>query len=108
MAPIRPSPTIPSCIGVSCATCSASSSQDESLDGGGEAVVVVRRRDVPRGALHLRCAFPIAIESPEWANMSTSLGMSPIVAISSVRERVALGQELDDAPLFACGWVTSR
>ena len=30
-----------------------------------------------------RCAFPIAIERPEWANMSTSFGMSPIVAISS-------------------------
>jgi hypothetical protein len=29
-------------------------------------------------------AFPIAIDRPEWANMSTSFGMSPIVAMSSV------------------------
>ena len=58
-------------------------SQDETFDGVREAVVVVRRGDMPRRALHLPMAFPIAIDSPERANMSTSFGMSPIVAMRS-------------------------
>ena len=46
--------------------------------------------DAPRRALHLAVALPIAIERPECANIRTSFGMSPIVAISLGRDVVAL------------------
>jgi len=42
-------------------------------------VVVIRRA----ARLTSSLALPMAMLSPDWANMRTSLGMSPIVAISS-------------------------
>jgi hypothetical protein len=42
-------------------------------------IVVIRRA----ARLTSSLALPIAMLSPDWANMRTSLGMSPIVAISS-------------------------
>ena len=54
-----------------------------------------------------RCALPIAIERPECANMSTSFGMSPIVAISSSGIPYRADRNRATSPLFACGCVTS-
>ena len=52
---------------------------------------------------------PIAIERPECANISTSFGMSPIVAICVRRDaRTVRERKATTPPLFALGWVTSR
>src|SRR5262245_13652173 len=57
-APMRPSPTIPSCIGVSVATGLAPFAEDEAVDGVRKALLVVRGRDMPRGAVNLAPRLP--------------------------------------------------
>src|SRR5574338_757106 len=52
-------------------------------------------------------AFATAMLSPLLANMSTSLGWSPIVAICAAGMRMALDIQVTTAPLLAFGWVTS-
>ena len=64
--------------------CADRAAQHVTGHGAGEALVLVGGGDPPGGPLHLGSALPMAMLSPEWANMSTSLGMSPMVAISSV------------------------
>src|ERR1039457_6851566 len=48
-------------------------------------------------------ALPIAMLKPEWANMSTSFGMSPMVAIACAGIRSRADSHLATAPLLASG-----
>jgi len=50
----------------------------------------------------------MAMLSPETANMSTSLGMSPIVAICATGIPNRDDRYATTPPLLASGWVTSR
>ncbi|XXY47279.1 hypothetical protein WME91_45480 [Sorangium sp. So ce269] len=53
-------------------------------------------------------AFPIAMLSPESANMRTSFGMSPIVATRSIETPRSFERRRTTVPWFASGLVTSR
>ena len=53
-------------------------------------------------------ALPIAMLRPLLRNISTSLGMSPIVAISRREPTAASTASVTTSPLLASGWVTSR
>ena len=53
-------------------------------------------------------ALPIAMLRPEWANINTSFGMSPIVAICSGGTSYRAERYCATQPLLASGWVTSR
>ena len=48
-------------------------------------------------------ALPMAMLRPEWANIKTSLGMSPMVAISSVESWYRVGEVLDHLALVGLG-----
>src|SRR6476660_7122309 len=53
-------------------------------------------------------AFPIAMLRPLLRNISTSFGMSPIVAISMAGTDRSFDRVVTTVPLLALGWVTSR
>jgi hypothetical protein len=48
-------------------------------------------------------AFPIAMLSPEWANIKTSFGMSPMVAICEVGMEYRAERNFTTLPLLASG-----
>ena len=50
----------------------------------------------------------MAMLSPECANISTSFGMSPMVAMASGGIPYFADRYRATAPLLASGWVTSR
>ena len=97
LAPILPRPTIPSCIGLLGGHASSPSSLADRPGRRGEhdpsehvrstasakpsswLLVVIRRA----ARCTSRLAFPIAMLNPACANIRTSFGMSPIVAIAS-------------------------
>ena len=65
---------------------------------------------VTRRAARCTCmlALPITMLNPERANMSTSLGMSPMVATCSAGMRNVCARYWTTVPLLASGWVMSR
>jgi len=83
--------------------------QHELGDGVRETLVIVRPRDLVSGLLDRSLGVcPIAMLSPETANIETSLCMSPMVAISSVVTSYIVDRYSTTWPLLASGWVTSR
>jgi hypothetical protein len=81
--------------------------KDVALHRVGEAYLFVGGGDPAGGPLDFVAGVSHGMLSPEWANMSKSFGMSPIVAISSGLMSNCWERYRTTPPLLASGWVMS-
>ena len=92
----------------SCRLKTSCAAQNESLHRLGETFVVIGVGHQLACACTSGLALPIAMLSPLLRNISTSFGMSPMVAISPRGIDRSFDSVVTTVPLLASGWVTSR